>query len=51
MLGLSISEEKARLDVQTAEKVVQAIEEYLIRQGFLRAGIWTNKTIGQDFTK
>jgi len=34
-LGLSINEEKARRDVQMAEKVVQAIKEYLIRERFL----------------
>jgi hypothetical protein len=35
MLGLSINEEKARQDVQMAEKVFQTIVEYLIREGFL----------------
>lgn len=34
-LGLSINQEKARQDVRMAAKVVQAIEEYLIREGFL----------------
>lgn len=34
-LGLSISEEKARHDVQMAEKIFQAIVEHLIQEGFL----------------
>jgi uncharacterized protein (UPF0332 family) len=38
MLGLSISEEKARQDVQMAETVVQTIGEYLVREGFLSEG-------------